>query len=140
MGNIAKIIADYVSKEVANVRKVVANVRKEVSNVGRQVTAVHNKLDNKITREIGIVKKGQLHCLTGYKSYSVKKADQDMRLPVKFSRSFANTPVLITSVTKARNYCWDYDAPDFIVYPYGINRGGFTLFSDVMFKSTCGKT
>merc|ERR1712042_52998 len=120
----AKIIADYVGKEVGNVRK--------------EVAKADTKLDKRITLEIGNVKKGQLHCLTGYKTYYVKKSDQTEKLPVKFSRSFANTPVVMTSVYEAWNGCHDYDAPEFIVYPTGVNRGGFTLFSDVAFKGTCG--
>ena len=54
------------------------------------------------------------------------------------NRSFANTPAVITSVTKARNHCLDYDAPDFQVHPSGVYRGGFTLYSYVVYKATCG--
>jgi len=141
VGNVRKEVGN-VRKEVGNVRKEVGNVRKEVGkevgNVRKEVAKADTKLDKRITLEIGNVKKGQLHCLTGYHTYVPTKSDQTEKLPVKFSRSFANTPVVMTSVYRAWNGCHDYDAPEFIVYPTGVNRGGFTLFSDVAFKGTCG--
>ena len=42
----------------------------------------------------------------------------------------------MTSVYKAWNACNDYDAPKFYIKPKDVNRGGFTLASDVAFR-TC---